>query len=482
MEPWNDPSVRTILLQIREHCPSSYLVGGAIRDFLMGNPLGRDLDVAVDTDGFELAVKVADRMGSLLSFVPLDPGRGTARLVVRGECQTEIDVSTLKAATIEEDLVLRDFTVNALALSVNDLVDGKIHRVIDVTGGTADLRRRKVRACSRASFADDPLRILRAFRFMAGLGFEIADETLDMIPSNLAGLSSVAAERIRDEFLAVLAAESAFSALTRMDDAGVMAALFPELMLMKGCSQNDFHHLDVWLHSLEAVNQMEALLANNAAAFDDLAINIDRYVREEPVLGRPRTALLKLGAIFHDSGKPQARFIDSKGRVRFFGHERMSRTIFEESALRLKLANREIALVANIIDGHMRPTMFTASHVSTKAINRLHRHFDEDTAGLLILFLSDLGASRGPARRAGEWEKARGRVVHALRLIYETRSQPRERLVTGRDIMTAFQLEPGPHVGKLLSKIWELQDLGEISTKEEALKAVEDMLAEKSRS
>jgi poly(A) polymerase len=482
MESWDDPRIRAILFQIQEYCSSSYLVGGAIRDFLMDRSLGKDLDVAVDADGFEVARQVADRWGSVLAFVPLDEERGTARLVVRGERQAEIDVSTFKGATIEQDLALRDFTINALALSVSDLLEHKMDCVLDVTGGLADLESRTVRGCSKTSFSDDPLRILRAFRFMASLGFDISNDTLGMIPSNLRALSSVAGERIRDELIAVLATADAYHALARMDEAGVIGALFPELAPMKGCGQNDFHHLDVWLHSLEAVNQMESVLENDAIAFGDVAEEINQYVGKEPVPGRPLRALLKLGAIFHDSGKPRVRFIDSKGKVRFFGHERISRQIFEDAAIRLKLANKETTLLADIIGGHMRPTMFTALHVSMRAISRLRRRFETDITGLLVLFLSDLGASRGPARRPGEWEKARGMVVDALKIIYETQSHPREKLVTGRDLMTTFHLESGPLIGRLLNRIWELQDLGEVLTKDEALEAARNMLAQLSAS
>lgn len=452
------------------------MVGGAVRDFLLKNPSGKDLDVAVDGDGFLLARKVANRLGSDFVFVPLDQERGTGRITVKGQRVAEVDVSAFRAATLEQDLALRDFTINALSLKVCDVLESEIFPVIDTTGGLADLRTGTIRACSDASFLDDPLRILRAFRFVARLGFEISRNTLEMIPRHLVGLASVSGERIRDELIAVLTADSSYPALEGMDDAKVLDTLFPELTPMKGCGQNDFHHLDVWRHSLEAVHQMESLLDSEAATFREVAEKVGAYVREEPVPARPRVALLKLAAIFHDSGKPQAKFVDSRGRVRFFGHEQISKRIFEEATARLKLARRETSFLCDIIAGHMRPTMFTASRVSAKAMNRLYRRFEEDVTGLLILFLSDLGASRGPARPPGEWEQTRERVVDALRSLFQEREHIREKLVTGRDLMSAFHLQPGPQIGMLLDKIAELQDLEEISTKEDALEAAKNIL------
>jgi len=477
MEALHDPRIKRILLSIRDSCPASYIVGGAVRDHLMGRHGDKDLDVAVNDDGIDLAKRIADSLGAEFAVVPLDAEHGTARIVVRAEPYGYVDISRFKAATIEEDLALRDFTINALALKVSDLLESRNHNVIDVAGGQSDIRARTVRVCSRNAFADDPLRILRAFRFMARLGFDIAAETLTLIPENVEGLKSVATERVRDELIAILESDSSFPALMKMDEASLFAVVFPELTPMKGCEQNDFHHLDVWFHSLEAVRQMELILETLSSDFGETGEKIRAYVTGEIVPRRQRLALLKLAALFHDSGKPAARFIDAGGRVRFFGHEKISRRIFEESASRLKLSNKEIKSMADIVDGHMRPTMFTARKVSAKAINRLFRRFEKDVVGLLILFLSDLAATQGPARRPGELERAKERVAEALRTLFQTENQPRKKLVSGRDLIAIFQMESGPRLGKLLNRLSELQDLQEIGTREEALAAARKLLA-----
>ena len=363
-----------------------------------------------------------------------------------------------------------------MAVGIQDFLFGCQDRVHDPTGGRADLRTKTIRACSKYSFQEDPVRILRAFRFMAHLEFEICEDTLEMLASALGMLASTAQERIRDELIATLAAESSFPALRQMDACGVLNALFPELLPMKGCDQNDYHHLDVWNHSLETVFRMEGLLANKALQFGTLSDQIDAYVRQELVKDRPRVTLLKLAAIFHDAGKPESRFVDSKGRIRFFGHERISQQIFDEVGRRLKFATREIGIIGEIIAGHMRPTIFTGKAVSRRAIHRMHARFKSNVIGLLLLFLADLGASRGPARGPEAYGQAWNQVLRALAMCLEAEAAPLKPMLNGRDLMSQLQISPGPHLGNLLRKLIELQAAGEITTRDEALEAARRIL------
>jgi poly(A) polymerase len=471
MEANHDPRVRTILTTIADLAPESYVVGGAVRDFFVGQFNRKDLDVAVDGDGFKIARQAAAQLDRLATFVPLDSKHGTGRIVLRGDPLLTLDVTSFRASTLAEDLQRRDFTINAMAVRVQDFLSGPQGEVHDPTGGRADLQTRTIRACSMHSFQDDPVRILRAFRFMARLGFEISEDTLAMLPSAVEMLASTSPERIRDELVATLAAESSFPALEQMDACGVLDALFPELRPMKGCGQNDYHHLDVWDHSLETVYRMEALLANKGLQFGPLGDHIDAYIREEVVKDRPRAALLKLAAIFHDSGKPKSRFVDAKGRVRFFGHEKISQQVFDEVGKRLKFASREIGIIGEIIAGHMRTTIFTGKEVSRRAIHRMHEKFQRNVIGLLLLFLADLGASRGPARRPEAYGQAWNQVLRALAMSLDAEAAPLTPLLNGRDLMSQLGIDPGPHLGNLMRILMELQATGEITTRDEALEA-----------
>ena len=158
MELRDIPRVREIIQFIRERVPESYVVGGAIRDQLMGKSLRMDLDLAVPCNGFDLARDLAQTSGLKATFVPLDATFGTGRIVLHGTPPALLDISSFKGANIEDDLRRRDFTINAMAVSVRDFLEGAYDRVIDPTGGIKDLRSKTIRACSNIAFVEDPLR------------------------------------------------------------------------------------------------------------------------------------------------------------------------------------------------------------------------------------------------------------------------------------------------------------------------------------
>jgi tRNA nucleotidyltransferase/poly(A) polymerase len=473
-QPWENARIRALLERIRAIESESYLVGGAIRDALMGRPPRVEIDVAVHGDGYEIARSVADnRDGG--RFVGLDDERGTGRIVLVDENFASIDVSSFKGESILEDLTLRDFTINALAIKLEDLLRDGLKTIIDPTRGISDLRSRTIRACSARALEDDPVRILRAFRFSAQLRFNIDPSTTELIGLGLPGLSRVAGERIRDEFMAMLAAARAFRSLLEMSRTGVLSAIFPELNAMKGQEQNPYHHLDVWDHTLETMNQIEEVLESGEVLFGEFWPHVEQYLREEPVRERPRAALLKLAALFHDAGKPHTVSIDPDGRIRFFGHEKVSRELFDPAALRLKLARREVRIIADWVEGHMRPMFLTSGSVSSRSVHRLYRKFEQDTTGLLVLFLADLRATQGPARRPDENESALEAVKKAFQVCFDAGQAPPEPLLKGRDLIELFGLTPGPLFGSILKRIGELQDGGDITSREEAIEVAKQL-------
>jgi len=478
VEMWNKPLVLTILTVVRELAPESYVVGGTVRDALVGRPSRMDIDLAVRADGFSVARSLAELLRPRkATFVPLDADRGTGRVVLGEPEAATVDLSSFKGPTIIEDLYARDFTINAMAVKVEEILHGGPINVIDPTGGRADAQAHRLKACSSRAFTDDPLRVLRAYRFQAMLDFEITPQTAHLIRSGLPGLGIVAPERIRDEFMSTLAADNSWRSLREMDRDGPLDALFPELSCMKGVEQNAYHHLDVWDHTLETVRRLETIPTDRAERFGDLASVIDEYCRQEPVQGRPRTALLKLAALFHDSGKPAGMTRDSDGRVRFIGHEKISADLFEHAGGRLKLARREIRLVRGWIRGHMRPMIPTGDDVSRRAGRRLHRAFGNDLIGLLLLFLADLAASRGIARSPETDDRAVEQVRRLMALSLESERTTRPPLLTGREIIGIFGLTPGPLIGGILRRLEELQESGEIETRNQAVAAAKVYLS-----
>jgi poly(A) polymerase len=474
----HEPRVRQILKTLAGLVTESYLVGGAVRDHLLGSPDYADVDVAILGDGFEVARRLSDLIGPDAAFVPLDREFGTGRIVLVKEGHLTLDISSFKGKDILEDLQRRDFTINALAVKLSEFLSGDFHSAIDPTDGLGDLQKQVVRSCSTDSFKDDPLRILRAFRFSAALQFKISPSTLDLIPGSLATLVGIAPERITAELFGILSTPRAHEIFRGMDGSGIHEFLFPELMPMKGCTQNEFHHLDVWDHSLETLRQLELLLVQCPALFGEFSDKVLSYLSEEPVKGRSRAALLKLAAVFHDSGKPACRSVDPDGRIRFFGHEKVSKLIFEACAARLKLANREISVIAEWIGGHMRSMVILAEPVSRRALYRLHKKFDRDIIGLYLLFLADISATRGPAREPDAEEKAYAGVLADLTAYFDADQTPKVPLLRGRDLINLFALSPGPYLGAMLNHLEDLYGAGEITTREEAIAAVRRLLRE----
>lgn len=468
MKLWDEAEVRSLLLELNRSVPHAFLVGGAVRDRFIHRAPRNEFDLVLDGDACTVAEHVAKHAGRGVAFVPLDRTRGSARLVWGRHPDTvTIDVTSLRRPTIHEDLCARDFTINALAISLDDILAGRMGPVLDPTEGLRDIKSGVVRACSAESFVEDPLRILRAFRFSTDLGFRISDETLRLIPPSVPALADVAGERIRDEFFAILSAEHSVGSLREMDRLGILNELFPDLAPMRGIDQNPYHHLDVWNHTLEAIHQFETLL-QEIGRFNDLVSAVRAYANEEPVGGRPKRSLLKLALLFHDAGKPHSLSVDATGKVHFFGHEKVSLEIFRKAGLRIKLARRELRLVGDLVAGHMRPMIFTLDRQTPRAVFRLHRKFGSDIMGLILLFLADLGASRGPARPPETYDRAFRHATAALRACLHRAQEPMRPLLTGRDLIEHFGLNPGPFVGAILKKLAVLQGSGEITTPEQA--------------
>lgn len=449
---------------------SVYLVGGTVRDALRGGTEAvADVDLALAGDAPAFGRELADAIGG--AYVPLAEERGTVRVVAPD--RTCFDITAF-GGSIEADLRRRDFTINALAFGP---LQGE-PALIDPTGGRADLSAGVVRAVSARALADDPLRALRAFRFAAALGFAIEPATLTLVRDRAPATASAAPERIARELFLLLAAPRAAGCVRVADAVGVLPAVLPETLPMRGVTQNEYHHLDVWAHSLETVATLERVLADLPAIAGAHTGRVEVFLGEEPVEGRPRVALLKLAALLHDVGKPPARAED-EGRVTFYTHARLGARIASETAERLRLSSRETAELAAYVDRHMVPADLEASRpLSDKRLFRFFRRNGEAGVALLLLAVADGMATRGPASdpvRTGRL------VAFAAGLIAEYYERVGPRLdtppvITGRDLIAEFDLPPGPLLGRLLDEVRERQLASELVSRDAALAHVRRVL------
>ncbi len=438
-----------------------WLVGGVLRRALLGEVF-EDVDVAVPAG----ALSIGRAMASMLpgaGFVILDAQRGICRVV--GEVQ--VDIADLRAPDLAADLRLRDFTVNALAASLQDLVREGRARVEDPTGGLDDLAERVIRPCGPGVIADDPLRALRAVRFAIEPGWRLHASAEAPIREAAAGLSEVAAERVRDELRAILAAPSASSGLRLLDRLDVLPVLLPESLAMKNTDQPEPHVFDVWEHSLRAVEASDVLLAR-LEGLEPFRSELLAHLGEAVGDGLTRRETLKLAVLLHDVAKPETKTVEG-ARIRFFGHDVVGAERAAAIGERWRLSRRAIGIVQALVRHHLRPMhLANAGGITRRASFRFFRDLGSEARDLVLLSLCDAAGVRGDAPLA-VWNGS-----HILQQLMqgmgeEHRAAAVPPLLRGEDVMAAFGLPPGPAVGALLDKAREAQDLGLVSTRAEAL-------------
>ena len=450
----------------------AFVVGGAVRDLLLSRRPVEDLDVTVPSGALALAESLADRLGG--AFVALDEARGAGRVVVKdGGREYQVDVTDFRAPTLEADLRARDFTVNAIAVPVGPLVRDGTAGLVDPTGGVGDLARRRLRLCGPGVLAEDPIRALRGVRLAVELGFTLDAETRRALRRAAPGLRAVAPERVREEVVRLLGLPRASRGLRELDRLGLLETLVPEIGPMKSASQPKPHRFSVWEHSLKTVEAAESLLAG-LAALTPYAEELAAHVAEPLGDRLTRRHLLKLAALFHDIAKPQTRQVID-GRIRFIGHDLEGAALARAIGRRLKLSGRAVDALERLVRHHLRPMhLGQVAEVTRRARYRFFRDLGDEARDLLLLALADAAAVRGDSPIA-VWRSPSGRLVADLLSGWrEDRIQATAPpLVRGEEVMAAFGLPPGPEVGRLLALAREAQDLGQVSTRDEALAYLE---------
>lgn len=412
-----------------------YLVGGAVRDAFLGRPAKDDFDLVTRGSAPDLAEFLFTQGVSQIWPVTY-PRFGTAMVHV-GDTVVELvtarresyDASTRKpnvvAATYEEDAQRRDFTINTLMVNLHsgDMWDPLGRGVADLEAGILRTPLDPVE-----TFHDDPLRMLRAVRFRARFNFTMAPGLPEAIRDTRDRLRIVSMERIRDEFLKMLSGPSASEALRDLMDLGLMEYVAPEFLPMVGCEQGYYHHLDVWDHTRLVVEKVGS---------GDL--------------------LLTLGALFHDVAKPETRFVDDEGNVRFFGHEAVGQAMTHRILRHLKLPQRDIETVGRLVKNHMR--LGSSPTFSKSAARRVLRDMGDDTDRLLALVEADCASLR-PGVRVMDLAPIRAKIDEVRQ------ASPVEMLcspLSGREIMELLGVPPGPEVGKWKNRLTEQVIEGEIA-------------------
>jgi tRNA nucleotidyltransferase/poly(A) polymerase len=497
---------RGVVAKIRqllsERSCEGYLVGGYVRDQLLGRDT-RDLDLVVRADALALAREAANRLGG--AFVVLDEERQTGRVVLRDEEERYyVDFATMRGGGVLTDLGGRDFTVNAMAIDVLDVAPEP--EILDPFEGQRDLERGALRAVSDSVFRDDAIRLVRAVRLVAELGLKMEAGTEQAVMRDAHLVAQVSVERVRDELCQILAVGGAESHLRYLDRLGLLGHLVPELDHLRGLEQPLPHDEDAFQHSLSSVGAMdwvvqavdhtargqempaverwglgEEVQEYWRAAVGPFSQQLASYLGEELVDERSRSVLLQLAALLHDAGKASTGRIDDDGRIRFFGHAREGAGVAARVLRRVHFGTREVRLVQMAVRHHMRPLhLARLERISDRAVYRFFR--DTCCAGVDVLMLSladNLALIRG-GQNLDQWARICQGVGPLLRDYYERYDQiiAPEPLLSGRDLLERFNMEPGPAVGRILRTLQEAQATGEVTTAEEALQLAQSLLDE----
>jgi len=458
--PGSAPSARAIAREaLRDR--SAWLVGGAVRDDLLDRPTA-DLDVVVDGDvgGAARAVARAARGPAF----ELSDEFGSWR-VMAPDRAWQVDLSPLRGGSLDADLALRDFTVNAIA----EPLDGGER--VDPQGGAADLAAGRLRAVGRHAFADDPLRVVRLVRLAAQLGLEPEPATIALARDSAPAVAAVAQERVFAELKRILAGDAVVDSLALMDALGLTAAILPELEALRGVEQNRYHHADVHAHTIEVLEHAVALQADASAVLGaEHAAAVGALLAEPLADEVDRGFALRLGALLHDAAKPATLGHRDDGTPTFIGHDRAGAELAREVLTRLRASERLKAHVAALARHHLRlGFMVHEQPLSRRALYRYLTACEPVEVDVTLLSVADRLATRG--RKAQEsiakhLEVARAVLPAALQWRAQGRRTP---LVRGDKLAAALGLEDGPELGRLLAEIDEARFAGEVSTRAEAL-------------
>lgn len=451
-----------------------YLVGGTVRDLLLGRKPG-DIDLTVAGQAKQWAEQLRQSTGG--ACVELGREEETYRVVTPQNIVLDFSAFRQGATCIEDDLRRRDLTVNALAVPLHAFLHDRSLRllpVLDPTDALTDLRELRIRVASPQSFTDDPLRLLRVFRFAAALGFAVEAETLAQVQQYAPLINNVSKERIAYELDAIMATEQAHAAFLGLRSCKLLWEILPELQDGVGMAQPASHHLDVFEHCLEALRQIELALDDLPGYFAASSRVMQDYLTEQP----KRLVQVKWAALLHDVGKPVCfgtKEDGQGGRITFYNHDLRGAKLFTAISRRLRRSREDTEATASLIAWHMRP-FFLANNqrqgkLTLRACLRLIREVGEQLPALFLLAMADALAGKGEDSPEAIEEEVAGLLAHLLHLQQEhvRPVQTAPPLLTGHDLIKELNLVPSPLFRIILDTIEEAQMEQAISTRAEAL-------------
>ncbi len=435
-----------------------YLVGGTVRDYYMDlESTDRDI-IVMDEDAKSFALKLADLFEA--SYVPLDEENKIYRLVLPDKINY-IDVTNPVGDSIEKDLMRRDLTINSIAVNIRS------GEIIDISGGVTDIKNKCLNYVNEHNFVDDPLRLLRVYRFQALYGFELAPETINAVCKYSSLIKEPAVERINYELMKLFSGKYAHKALENMNKTWILEEIFPFVAELKQVPPNAHHHLDLFHHSIETVKQIQILYENNSEPVKEHLERIDFG-------GFPRLAHLKLAGFMHDIGKFSTWTIE-EGKHRFIKHDDVGATLAIDYLKKLHFSNKQIQYISSMIKYHIYPShVMTSPQITEKIMMRYVRKMDVNSIDNIILAQADRLSARGPEITDDIVERNINSLNMLIKFYLETREtlKPLPKLLSGDDVMKILDIKPSRKLGEIMSALHEAQISGDVMTKEQAVEFI----------
>lgn len=494
LESWTLHLLEQTAQHFRHSGQQAYLVGGSVRNLLLHEPC-TDWDIATGGDAPKLARRLANALGGFYAHMH----DKASRVIVKHEQQEmTIDVSPLNGNSIEADLHERDFTLNAIAVPLDNVIQhftlGDPLSLVDPLHGADDLAVRLLRAVNDTIFQHDPMRMLRAVRLMARYQLAIDAYTAEMLTRDASLLKQATPERVHDELYAILRQDGATGRLRFLDQHGLFTTLFPEFIPARGMRQPPLHYWDVLEHSLETVGSLELLatvfqqtpeqlrhspldLAGQGDLAEIQALLLEAEQQELFKLTTLAEPPMKMAALLHDIGKTVTYSVDHEGTIRFYHHPQEGVPLAQQIMRRLSASTRDRRLVQQVVAHHMRPGQLSNDVLTVRATRRFFVDLGPTGINVILIALADHLAMRGPEALTAAWSRhlATTRLLLS-RYIRERESILPPHLIQPEELIRRLNLERGPIIGELLEQIAEAQAEGLIHSKDEALWFAEEKL------
>jgi len=464
--------IRDNLLANRDDYGEIYLSGGYVRDYLLQKE-NNDLDFSVTRNAAKAARRIADLFSG--DFYMLDQYRETARALINVD-QTciVIDVALISGKNIHEDLAKRDFTINAMAVDLSDL-----HKIMDPLDGRTDLIKRQLKPCSENSFSDDPIRTLRAVRFIRSLSLDYDLKIKNAICNIAQQLKSVSGERIRDELGHIFNLPEIRKSIELLAEFNLFKQLFPDLIKLEEILPRPPHIHNAFIHTLRVVeltqllnvsintfsNPSENNFINNALTLvGKYKKGLMKYLDDFADRKISMTPLMILAALYHDSGKAYIVPIEEGEKFTYPNHAEKSAQIVHERMKSLAFSNEEIQFVDSVIRHHMDDELKTIGDEENpnRYIYRYFRQTGNSGIEIGFLHLADLIATYEQTLSPLRWSTALKSVEKLLDawINHYTEVISPPRLINGNDLMEKFGLQPGKEIGGILEQVREEQAAG----------------------